>query len=156
MAELETALNAKFGEEFPGRGAFAYSYAASSSLGILDQTAAKIIKGLARGGHVVPYDFWGIGLRFFEWINQSDFRQLLTLSLAEWQRAGWKRIISEESFRLSRPLQTVPAIETALSEPENDQRFLAQLILATADAVGSPLGADYSDILRAMAKEAGQ
>jgi hypothetical protein len=102
---------------------------------------------------VEPRKFWEAGLRFFEWINQSHFQSLLFPHLAGWLSAGWKRITAIESFRLSRPRQTVPAIEAILAKPADNRRFIAKLLLISSDAVGSPLGVTYRDRLKAMAEE---
>ena len=154
ILELEAALESSFTTDFPGSLVFDHWNGGPTSLAQLDKTVANIIKALLRSEHVGPYNFWEAGLRFFEWINQSNFKPLLTRHLADWQRAGWKRIVTTESFRLSRPRQTVPTIEAALEMPTDDRRFVASLLLASSEAVGSPLGVAYRDSLRAMAEEA--
>jgi hypothetical protein len=58
------------------------------------------------------------------------------------------------AFRLSRPLQTVPAIDAFLATADNDQRFIAKLLLTTADAVCASLATAYRDNLRAISGEA--
>jgi len=92
-----------------------------------------------------------IGLRLFEKAGQSNFGKLLTLRIAEWLRSGWKRIIREESFRLSRPMQTIPAIEAVLAMENNDEIFVATLLLESSDAVGSDLAPPYRNHLKGLA-----
>jgi hypothetical protein len=119
----------------------------------LEQAVAEIIGTLARGEHMVPYKFWEAGLRLFELINHSTFRQFVTARFADWLRAGWVRAIIQEAFRLCRPLQTIPTIEAVLADEGNDQRFIAKLLLATADAVGASLSTALENSLRDTAAE---
>ncbi len=154
MKELENALECRFTGQFPGKQLFAYWHKKTGALSQLDQTVVTIAKTHLRNEHVEPYFFWMTGLRFFERINQSMFKDLLTPRLAAWQRAGWKRIIAVESFRLTRPRHTVPPIEKILAIPVDDRRFVARLLLATSEAVDSPspLGSAYRRSLKAMAR----
>jgi hypothetical protein len=48
-------------------------------------------------------------------------------------------------------MQTVPAIEASIEENRKDEAFIASLLLTTADAVGSPLGAAYEARLKEVA-----
>ena len=155
MLELEAALDGKFASNFPGREVFeTWKGNQTVLLGQLDQAVMNILKTLFRKEHIEPSEFWMAGLRLFEKINQSNFRQPLTPCLAAWQRAGWKRIITAETFRLSRPVLTVPAIQVVLAIPSDDRSFIAKLLLASSEAVGSPLGISYRDSLKSMADEA--
>ncbi len=154
MTELENALDDQFTGPFPGKPVFGHWNEKSASLAEPDQTVVTIIKALLLNEHVEPYGFWMAGLHFFEWINQSNFKPFLTPHLAAWQRAGWKRILNAEKFRLSSPWQTVPIIEEVMTIAVDDRSFIAKLILATSEAVGSPLGSTYRDFLQAIAEEA--
>jgi hypothetical protein len=153
VLELEAALESAFATDFPGSLVFDHWNGSPTSLEQLDKTVIDVVKALLRSDHVEPYDFWMAALRLFERINQSNFKSLLLPHLARWLRAGWKRIAAAESFRLSRPRQTVPAIEAVLAMPGDDRRFVVTLLLASSEAVGSPLGVAYRDSLRAMAEE---
>ena len=153
MRELEAGLEGRFTSSFPGKPVFDYCNDKPALLAELDQTVATIVKALLRNEHVEPSGFWMAGLRFFEWINQSRYKGLLTTRLAAWQRSGWKRILTTESFRLSRPRQTVPSIEEVLAIPEDDRGFVAKLLTATSEAVDSPLGSAYRRSLEAMAED---
>ena len=152
MTELETALHGRFTGPFPGKPVFDHWNEKPASLAELDQTVVTIIKALLQNEHLEPSHFWMAGLRVFEWINQSNFKLFLTLRLAAWLRAGWKRIVTAEAFRLSSPRQTVPSIEEVLTIAADDRSFIAKLLLATAEAVGSSLGQDYREHLEAIAE----
>jgi hypothetical protein len=147
IAALEVRLAGEFGNEFPGSGLFKHWRGESASLSPLDKICADAIGRLREGEHIEPRRIWEIGLRLFEKIGQSNFKQSLTPIVAEWLRAKWRRVIAEESFRLSRPMMTVPEIEATLAREDNDASFVAALLLATSDAVGAPLGASYRDHL---------
>jgi hypothetical protein len=152
LAALEQSLQGAFEGRYPGRAVFEHWRGAEVPLGALDTMIANGIALLRKGGHVEPNILWGIGLRAFEKIGQSGFRIQLVPVIATWLRAQWKRIVAEESFRLNRPLQTVPEIEGALTKSTDDEPFVASLLLATADAVGAPLGVAYRDRLKAIAR----
>ena len=154
MMELEDALDSLFSGSFPGQSVFDHRNEAAVPLGKLDQAVIAIIQVLLQNEHVEPYAFWMAGLRFFEWINQSNFKPFLTPRLAAWLRAGWKRILTAEAFRLSSPRRTVPLIEEVLTIPADDSGFIAKLILASAEAVEAPLIPAYRASLKALAEEA--
>jgi hypothetical protein len=101
----------------------------------------------------VPCDIWGIGLRLYEKFGQSNFKRVLVPRIAAWLRGEWTRIVARESFRLTRPTQTVPAIEAALSHSGNDEGFLARLLLEAADAVNVNLAAPYRNHLASITAE---
>lgn len=151
MEELQKELRAVFGATYPGSGLFSVDRPLAPSL---DRTVEAMLRTLANLQHIEPLSFWIIGLRFFERINQSNFVSDLIPLLAGWLREGWSRIVQNESFRLARPLRTVPAINAIIANPSNNRAFVAALLLAAHDAVGSPgLAADYAESLRAMAAE---
>lgn len=154
MTELETALSKRFAGDIPGQVVFDHWNGKPTSLAQLPRIVLYIIKAILMNGHIEPRGFFMASLRIFEHINQSNFKPLLTPHVAGWLRAGWKRITTTESFRLSRPRETIPAIEAVLRTPADDQHFVAELLLATSEAVGSRLDAAYRDSLRAMAEEA--
>ena len=154
MTELETALNSQIKGPFPGQFVFHHRNGKPDSLNELDRIVLTIIKKLLPSEYMEPKHFWMAGLRFFEWIKNSDFNRLLTTHLAAWQKSGWRRILETESFRLSRPRTTVPQIEKILTTSADDQSFLAKLLLATSEAVGASLGAAYRDMLKTMAEGA--
>ena len=154
MTKLETALNSQVTGPFPGQFVFHHCNGKSDSLNELDQIVLTIVKKLLRNEYIEPKDFWMAGARFFEWTNHSDFKRLLTTHLAAWQKCGWRQILKTESFKLSRPRQTVPQIEEILAESTDDQTFVAKLLLATSEALGVSLSAAYRDALKTMAEAA--
>ena len=153
MTMLGTALKGKYLGRFPGNAVFEQWNGKGTSLPKLDATVLVVIKALCRNRPVEPDEFWVAGLRMFEWINQSDFKYRLTVRLAAWLRSGWKRITTDELFRLYRPRQTVPAIMEVLTNPADDRRFVAKVILVTAEAVGSTLAPAYRRLLDSVAEE---
>ena len=154
MMELETALNRQITGPFPGQFVFHPRKEMPDSFNELDRLVLTIIKKLLRNEYIEPKDFWMAGARFFEWINNSDFKRMLTTHLAAWQKCGWRQILKTESFQLSRPRQTVPQIEEILTKSTDDQTFVAKLLLATSEALGVSLAAAYRDTLKTMAKSA--
>ena len=153
MKELETALNDQFAGKYPGKFVFDHWHEKPNSLTEHDQTVVTTIKALLRDEHISPAGFWIAGADFFEWINHSNFKHLLTARLAAWQRSGWKRISNGERFRLSRPRQTVPRIEEVLTIPADDRSFVAKLLLATVEAVGVSIRPVDRKFIEALEKE---
>ena len=153
LSKLATSLADRFGASFPGKALFDHWAGNTGSLGQLDQRVLTVIKEILRAEHVKPDRFCLAGIILFQRIDQSNFKGFLTDQLATWQRSGWKRILNTESFRLLRPRHTVPRIEEVLKIPTNGRSFLAKLFLATAEAVGCPLGL-YGNTLRDIAEEA--
>ena len=154
MIELETALNRQITGSFPGQFVFHPRNGMPDSFKELDRIVLTIIKNLLRNEYIEPKDFWMAGARFFEWINNSDFKRMLTTNLAAWQKCGWRKILKTESFQLSRPRQTVPQIEEILAESADDQTFVPKLLLATSEALGVSLSAADRDTLQTMAEAA--
>ena len=152
MEELETALRNRFIGPFPGKSQFDDLHSGAKLQGESDMTAENIIGSIIRNDHLAPDRFWLAGLRLFEWIRQSRFRDILASKLAAWQRSGWTRILTNERFNLVRPMQTVPPIEDMLTISADDRSFIAKLLLATSDAVGSSLAAEYRITLVAIAE----
>ena len=152
VSELESNLVGEFGTSHPGKSVFDYWNGESTSISELEKTVISVSRNISQTDYVEPRDFWLAGLRLFEWINKYTlFLDLLTGFLSRWMRSGWTRISTKEKFRLTTPLRTVPGIDQVLQIPTDDRSFVARLILATSEAVGSPLGTDYKKLLAAMA-----
>ena len=153
IPELETASNNHFKGPYPGICVFDH-WNEKSTLSIeMEKIVVDIIKTLFRNEHLTPDKIWLVGLRFFEWVNQSNFKQFLAAPLAAWQRSGWQRISTEESFRLSTPRKSVPSIKEVLAIPTDDIRFVAKLLLETSKAVGYSLKPEIHNVLKAVAEE---
>ena len=155
IEELNETLKIEVSDSFPGQSVFDQFQGRSALEGELERTVADIIAKYLEDDLLSPIEFWIAGLRFLEWANQSLFKDLLLPHLAAWQRNGWRRLTLKERFRLSTPILTVPRIEDVLKFPDDNGRFLARLMLATADAVGSPLGREYREMLDRIAGDAG-
>jgi hypothetical protein len=150
--EIQKGLTDVIGQDYPGKAIVDKWRGADVPLAGLDDAVSAAITILRSDEYLTPRRLWEVGLRFFEKIRQSNFRQLLAPLLATWLREKWKAIVANETFRLSRPLQTVPAIEISLTTSENNEAFIASLLLVTAEAVGSPLAAEYEKLLIEVAK----
>ena len=149
---LEETLASALGGQFPGKFILESGRGGARYLEPLDQVVTDAVTLVRSGSHVEPRRMWEIGLRFFEKIRQSGFRDALVPLLAAWLREQWRRIVTQESFRLSRPMQTVPAIQAELVKGTNDEGFVASVLLATSEAVGSPLGIEYMNALRDLTR----
>ena len=150
---LKDALDERFSGFYPGRLVFEQLQGGGGLEGELDRTVASLIEAYSVDSRMSPDQFWIAGLRFFEWASQSLFKDLLVPHLAAWQRSGWRRVTQKERFRLFAPTLTVPRIEEILNYRQNNEQFLAGLILATSEAVGSTLGREYREKLDGMAKD---
>lgn len=149
--DLAAELTSIFGASFPGRAVIDNWRGLRSDLTSLDNVVSEQITLLNSSAHLEPRKIWEIGLRAFEKIRQSAFRRALAPLLGKWLRAQWRRIIENESFRISRPKLTVPLVEARLAIEANNETFVASLLLATAEAIGSPLAPQYERHLRDIA-----
>ena len=114
----------------------------------LDKTVTEAITLMHSGTHLEPRKLWEVGLRLFERARQSNFRKTLVPLLANWLAEEWKRIIATETFRLRRPMQTVPAIEASLAGSKKGEALIASLLLTGGEAVGSPLAAAFETLVK--------
>ena len=152
LSKLDAALRKKFANGFPGESIFAYWNGDSVEISALERMVVDLAKKHAQSEFIKPLDLWMMGIRFFEFSADTIFKDFLVGRIASWQRDGWRRILTKETFRLLTPRQTVPRIEEALRIPENNARFLAKLLLTTSEAAGSSLGTAYRAHLRAIAE----
>ncbi|MCY3736403.1 MAG: ABC transporter ATP-binding protein [Gemmatimonadaceae bacterium] len=156
MQDLTGALEARLSERVFGKRVLDCIVGESSippeEVSPGDESIIRILGQLHRDGHIPPKDFWMAGLRLLEWIWESDFRGVLTRSLANWVRAGWERILKEETFRLIRPRWTVVPIEEVLSRWADDEASIARILLASAEAVGCGLAGSFREKLQATAE----
>ncbi len=152
---LQKSLTEIVGDNYPAKTIIDKWPGVDVPLAALDKVVSEAIAGLRSDEYLAPRRIWEVGLRFFEKIRQSHFRELLAPLLASWLREQWKRIIANETFQLSRPMQTLPAIEANLAENNKNEAFIASLLLVTAEAVGSPLGTEYEKLLKEVASAKG-
>ena len=153
IAMLEAQLVRHFGNEFPGSALFKYWQGKPTSLDQLDEVCAKAIGLIRTGQYVQPGTLWEMGLRLFEKVRQSSFTLSATPAIAKWLRAQWIGVIANQRFYLLQPGVTVPMIEAALANENDDEPFVAELLLSTADAVGASLAAAYKDQLRNVIRD---
>jgi hypothetical protein len=146
--ELQKKLAEVIGENYPGKPIVDKWRGVDAPLGPLDMTVTEAITLLRSGTHLEPSKLWEVGLRLFEKARQSNFRKTLVPLLANWLVEEWKRIVASETFRLTRPMQTVPAIEESLAGSKKGEALIASLMLTGAEAVGSPLAAAYEKLLK--------
>jgi hypothetical protein len=149
--DLQRKIARHVGENFPGKVILERWRRAVGEPTDLDETVVEGIVQLRSGEYLTPLQSWEIGLRFFEKARQSNFRSALVPLLQRWIREQWKETVENGSFRLSRPLQTVPAIEESLARDCKDEAFISSLLLAGAEAVGSTLAPPYEAQLREIA-----
>ena len=150
-ARLGMALKERFGGRFFGESVFdSIRDGAASVPDELDRIVMDLLKVIFRKEHLQPDIFVQAGLRFFQWIDQSIFSRELMPSLANWQRNRWERIVEQESFRLLRPLHTVPRLKLALVASPDHRSFVATLLLRGSEAAGVPLAPEYRADLEAI------
>ena len=77
ITELEAVLESRFTNSFPGKPVFEHWKEKKSSLNKLDHVVISILKQLSQNEYIEPLDIWNAGLRLFEWINQSNFKNSL-------------------------------------------------------------------------------
>ena len=151
---LEAALNEQFANSLPGRSVFKQFHGQEKMQGELEKIVCDLALSLSRGKYLPPPNFWMAGLRLFEWVNRSHFKELLVPVLASWYRSGWQRIIAKEGFYLTNPGRTVPLIREVLANDIDDERLLAKLILVASESVGAMLDRDYREMLNSIASSA--
>jgi len=146
--ELQRNFAEIIGENYPGKPIVDKWCGVDAPLAPLDKTVTEAITLIRSGTHLEPRKLWEVGLRLFEKARQSLFRKTLIPLLANWLVEEWKRIVANETFRLTRPMQTVPAIEASLAGSKKGEALIALLMLTGAEAVGSPLAAAYEKQLK--------
>ena len=68
----------------------------------------------------------------------EDVRKTLVPLPANWLSEEWKGIIANERFRLTRPMQTVPAIEATLAGNRKGEALIASLLLTGGRVSSGP------------------
>jgi hypothetical protein len=146
--QLQKNLAEAIGENCPGKPIADKWCGVDVPLAPLDAAVSEAIELMRSGVHLEPRKLWEVGLRLFEKVRQSNFRKTLIPLLANWLSEGWRKIITNETFRLTRPMQTVPAIEASLVGDKKGEGLIASLLLSGAEAVGSPLASAYEKQLK--------
>jgi hypothetical protein len=153
--ELQRNLAEVLGGGFPGKVLVDKWRGIDAARTSLNQAASDPIMLIHSGAHMEPRTVWIIGFRLFQRIRQSAFRSVLAPSLKNWMLREWRRITSQETFRLSRPMQTVPEIEACLKEGEKSEALIASILLRSADAVGALLSGDVEKLLEEATNDDG-
>lgn len=141
LSDLEAALSDVFDGDVPGAALLARTNAAvqQASASSFDDALSDAVSWFRSDTGQTPKTYCLAAIRFFQQAGRSNFKSYLIPIIAAWQRDAWTRIVVSETFRLLRPLRDVPAVKAALSMPNDDERFLGTLILATANATGTVL-----------------
>ena len=150
--ELIHSLSIEFDGSFPGQQVLQFLNGHDAELEELEKTVIKLIRMNLEHEHVDPRDFFVSGLRFFEWSNQSIYKDFLARRISRWQRAGWNEILAMQSFFLVRPRLYVPKIAEILGVSRDDRTFLANLFLVASDAVQVSFGSEYRNHLKSIAE----
>lgn len=154
IPKLRAALIDKFGQRFPGEEALRTQLLASTSLSELECTVIQAARIVLDDGDPGIFEVWSIGLRWFEWLDRSDYQNHLMPRLAKWLRITWTGLVENQLFRFWNPRRTARAVLETLQCAENDRSFIAALLLASCDAIGASLSVDYRNLLMAIAREA--
>jgi tetratricopeptide (TPR) repeat protein len=148
--KLQKELAEVFLENYPGKRIVDEWCGVDTPLEPLDKTVTEAIRLMRSGTYTEPRKLWEVGLRLFEKARQSGFRKSVVPLVANWLSEEWKRIIANETLRLTRPMQTVPPIEATLAGNRKGEALIASLLLSSGEAVGSPLAAEYENLLKGI------
>ncbi|MGO4502134.1 hypothetical protein [Dyella sp. 2YAF14] len=144
LEELEAALRAEFGDELPGT-IFPLAQSLQTPTGTVTSFDGALIgaaRSFGKDAHQPPQVHCVAAIRFFQHAERSNFKNYLTPVIAAWQRLEWTRIVISETFRLSLPERTIPAVKAALAIATDDAQFLGALYLATSAAADVMLPAE--------------
>jgi hypothetical protein len=154
VVELHGRLTAQLGPSYPGSSAVAHCMQVIDPVVTLDDAVGQHVKAMLDGKALDPKDIWNSGLRVLQRARSSNFVQELIPVLAKWLRDSWALAIRQQRFNLTRPRTNIPEIEEALEDPVNDQAFVATLLLASTDATGMEIEAEYRAQLATLARRA--
>ncbi len=154
VVEVHGRLTAQLGPNYPGSSAIGHCMQVIDPIVTLDDAVGQHMKALLDQKALDPKDIWNAGLRVLQRARSSNFVQELMPILAEWLRESWRVTIRQQRFNLTRPRTNVPEIEEALEDPLNDQAFVASLLLASTDATGMEIEAEYRTQLATLARRA--
>jgi hypothetical protein len=156
--KVEAGLAERFGEDFPGATAlwsFRSSIAEPVSLeDHVGQAAQKMLAGDLPPPPLRAKENWSAGLRFFEKARKSNFAQEIMYPLARWTRDKWSETLEKGVAFLQHIEDNVPVLREVLSEPRNDEAFVANVLLKMAPAIDMELNDDAQGFLRSLARRA--
>ncbi len=148
----------RFGKDFPGSTAL-WSFRSSIAEPIsledhVGQAAQKMLAGEVAPPPMRAKENWSAGLRFFEKARKSNFGREIMYPLARWTRDKWSETLEKGIAFLHHIEDNVPVLREALTEPRNDEPFIANLLLKMAPAVDMELNDDAQGFLRSLARRA--
>ena len=154
--EVEAALVASMGEEFPGSfGLWHFRAQIDAPVTLEDfvgQAGKKMLLGDVSPPPLRAKENWNTGLRFFEKARKSNFVHEIMYPLANWTRTRWTETLEKGVAFLTHIEDSVPALRGVLDDPRNDQPFIANALLSLAPAVDMELTEEYQGFLRSLAR----
>ena len=137
LSKLEKNLETEFGGGFPACKLLrrANSKVKEVAASNFDDALMDSVNCYRVESHPSPSDHAVTAIRFFQWANQSNFKNVLVPLIAAWQRAEWNSVVQTERFRLWQPNQTVLPLILALTITKDGSRFLTTLFLALVTAL---------------------
>ncbi|MBM3654290.1 MAG: hypothetical protein FJX06_15955 [Alphaproteobacteria bacterium] len=154
--KVESALTEKLGKEFPGSNAlwgFRGQIDAPVTLDdFVGQAGKKMLLADVPPPPLRAKENWNAGLRFLEKARKSNFVREIMYPLAKWHRERWTEVLEKGVAFLHHIEDNVPVRREVLSEPRNDEPFIANLLLKIAPAVDMELGDDMQGYLRSLAR----
>jgi tetratricopeptide (TPR) repeat protein len=143
LITLQEKLASEIGADFVGCRVLKICRGQEIAGSDLYSQVASLVDLLVRDEQLVPDQVWIVGLRVFEWTQRSVFQKIGIQLLSKWLRTRWIEILEEQTFRLSAPSVTVPVISSALLYSNDDEAFLAGLLLASEGATKHSLSPEY-------------
>jgi hypothetical protein len=156
LDKVEALLTEKFGAEFPGHTAlWSFRSAIDEPISLEDhvgKAAQKMLIGDLPPPPMRAKENWSAGLRFFEKARKSNFAGEIIYPLAVWTRAKWSETQEKGISFLHHIEDNVPVLREVLSEPRNDEAFVANVLLKMAPGVDQELGEDAEGFLRSLSR----
>jgi hypothetical protein len=153
--KVETALVDSMGKDFPGSFGLWHFRGQIDAPTTLDDFVGQAGKKMLAGDTPPPplraKENWSAGLRFFEKARRSNFIHEVMYPLAKWTRERWTETADKGVAFLAHIEDSVPTLREVLSDPRNDQPFIANTLLKLAPAVDMELTEEYQGFLRACA-----
>lgn len=152
---VEAALLERMGKDFPGSfGLWHFRGQIDAPVTLEDfvgQAGRKMLLGDIPPPPLRFKENWSTGLRFFEKARRSNFINEIMYPLAKWTRAHCTATLEKGVAFLAHIEDSVPILREVLSEPRNDQPFIANALLKLAPAADMELNDEYQGFLRACA-----
>ena len=153
---VEASLTARLGEDFPGaRRLRAFSQPNENPTTLDDHVAVvggKMLRGDLPPPPLRAKEYWNAGLRYFEKARDSNFVHEIMHPLAKWQRERGEEILDKGVAFLAHIEDSVPVLREALTDPRNDQAFIANFLLTLTPAVDMELTDEYEGLLRSLGR----